>query len=99
MFPVSQLVHETGISDVTSVHLAKEKQYLKENLCQATEKNPDQWTPENQLAVIIETAALNEAEMAEYCRKKGLFAEQIQQWKAAFISGVSGQACRFIRAA
>ena len=54
-------------------------------------KNPDQWTPENQLAVIIETAALNEAEMAEYCRKKGLFAEQIQQWKAAFISGVSAK--------
>ena len=52
-------------------------------------KNPDQWTPENQLAVIIETAALNEAEMAEYCRKKGLFAEQIQQWKAAFISSVA----------
>jgi len=54
-------------------------------------KSPDQWTPENQLAVIIETAALNEAEMAEYCRKKGLFAEQIQQWKAAFISGVSAK--------
>ena len=27
----------------------------------------------------LETAAFNEAEMAEYCRKKGLFAEQIQQ--------------------
>lgn len=54
-------------------------------------KNPDQWTPENQLAVIIETAALNEAELAEYCRKKGLFAEQIQHWKAAFISGVAAR--------
>ena len=46
-------------------------------------------SPENQLAVIIETAALNQAEMAEYCRKKGLFAEQIQQWKEAFISSMS----------
>lgn len=44
---------------------------------------------ENKLAVIIETAALNQTEMAEYCRKKGLFAEQIQQWKAAFISSAS----------
>ncbi|WP_257263455.1 transposase [Endozoicomonas sp. ONNA2] len=51
-------------------------------------KNPDQWPPEKQLAVIIETAALNEAQMAEYCRKKGLFAEQIQKWKAAFINGM-----------
>lgn len=52
-------------------------------------KNPDQWKLESQLAVIIETAALNEAEMAAYCRKKGLFAEQIQQWKIAFINGHS----------
>lgn len=41
------------------------------------------------MAVIIETAALNQTEMAEYCRKKGLFAEQIQQWKEAFIGGMS----------
>ena len=34
----------------------------------------------------IETAALNQAELAEYCRKKGLFVEQIQQWKEAFIN-------------
>ncbi len=43
------------------------------------------------MAVIIETAALNEAELAEYCRKKGLFAEQIQQWKEAFVSSGSAQ--------
>ncbi|WP_257265424.1 hypothetical protein [Endozoicomonas sp. ONNA2] len=49
--------------------LGERKLYLKEYLCQATEKNPDQWTPENQLAVMIETAALSKAEIAEYCRK------------------------------
>ena len=52
-------------------------------------KNPDQWKPEDQLAVIIETAVLNETEMAEYCRKKGLFVEQIQQWKTDFINARS----------
>jgi len=35
--------------------------------------------------VIVETAALSEAEVAEYCRKKGLYPEQITQWKKGFI--------------
>ena len=57
---VSQLVRDTGISDATL------QTWRKKALSQGTpvprnEKNPDQWTPENQLAVIIETAALNEA--------------------------------------
>ena len=88
--PVSQLVHETGISDVT-LYTWRKNAVSQGKPVPGDGKNPDQWTPENQLAVIIETAALNEAEMAEYCRKKGLFAEQIQQWKAAFISGVSAK--------
>ena len=33
--------------------------------------------------MVPETATLNEAELAEYCRKKGLYAEQIQAWKRA----------------
>ncbi len=88
--PVSQLVRDTGISDVT-LYTWRKKAVSKGVPVPGDGKNPDQWTPENKLAVIIETAVLNEAEMAEYCRKKGLFAEQIQQWKAAFIDGASSQ--------
>ncbi|WP_448217153.1 transposase [Endozoicomonas sp. 2B-B] len=87
--PVSQL-RDTGIPDVT-LYTWRKKALSQGIPVPGNGKNPDQWTPENQLAVIIETAALNKAEMAEYCRKKGLFAEQIQQWKAAFISGVSAK--------
>ena len=35
---------------------------------------------------MLETSPLNVAELAEYCRKKGLFAEQIEQWKQACMS-------------
>jgi hypothetical protein len=31
--------------------------------------------------VVLETAALNEAELAEYCRREGLFVEQIAAWR------------------
>lgn len=40
---------------------------------------------EEKLAMIIETASLNEVELGEYCRRKGLYPEQIAGWKRAFI--------------
>ena len=30
----------------------------------------------------METFAINESEPAEYCRKKGLYREQIEAWKS-----------------
>ncbi|USE35280.1 transposase [Endozoicomonas sp. SCSIO W0465] len=87
--PVSQLVRDIGISDVT-LYTWRKKALSQGIPVPSDGKNPDQWTPENQLAVIIEKVALNETEMVEYCRKKGLFAEQlfakqIEQWKPVFI--------------
>jgi hypothetical protein len=32
---------------------------------------------------VLETAAMNEADLAEYCRERGLFAEQIKAWRGA----------------
>jgi transposase-like protein len=33
-------------------------------------------------AVVVETATLNELDLGAYCRRKGLFAEQISTWRA-----------------
>ena len=35
----------------------------------------------------LETAALSEIELSEYCRRKGLYPEQVQQWRQACILG------------
>ena len=50
-------------------------------------RNPESWSPGDKFSVVLETAALNEAELAEYCRKKGLYAEQIGAWKQSCIDG------------
>lgn len=42
------------------------------------------------LAVLAETAALNEAELGEYCRKKGLYAEQVKGWREQAEAAVAG---------
>jgi len=75
---VSALVGETGIPKDTlyswrrHAHLAgagAQAQPL-EGLCS-----------EERFNVVLETASLNELELGEYCRRKGLFAQQIQAWR------------------
>lgn len=48
---------------------------------------PDHWSAEAKLATVIETASLNEAELSEYCREKGLYVEQVKAWKADSLRG------------
>jgi len=48
---------------------------------------PDQWSAEAKLASVIETASLNEAELSEYCREKGLYVDQIKAWKTDSLRG------------
>lgn len=83
---VSQLVKETGVSDVTLYKWRKD--YRNRGIAvPGDNSNPENWSSEDKLAVVIETAAMNEVQLGEYCRSKGLYAEQIEQWKAAALSG------------
>ena len=31
--------------------------------------------------MVVETVALNEAQLGEYCRKRGIYPEQLQRWR------------------
>lgn len=88
--PVSipQLCRETGVSDVTLYKWRKE--YRNKGVAVPAYKcKPEDWTAEDKLAVIIETASFNEVQLSEYCRSKGLFKKQIDQWKIEALSGYS----------
>ncbi len=43
----------------------------------------DKWSSQDKFLIVMETFAMNETELAEYCRKKGLYREQIESWRAA----------------
>lgn len=51
--------------------------------------NAEQWSNEAKFAVVLETQPMNEAEKAEYCRKKGLYPDQVERWRTTCISGMS----------
>ena len=45
--------------------------------------SPEGWTAADKFAAVVETAALNEAELSAWCRERGLYPEQIRQWRQA----------------
>ena len=49
---------------------------------------------EEKFSSVLETAGLNELELDEYCRRKGLFPEQVAHLKEAFNQGASSEASR-----
>jgi transposase len=85
---IAQISRDTGISDVT-LYTWRKKFQRGGIAVPADPSNPENWSGEDKLSVVIETAALNEQEISEYCRKKGLYAEQIARWKEMAMSGYS----------
>ena len=55
----------------------------KGQLLPDADAGPEDWSSRDKFAAVLETAALNEANLAEYCRKRGLYPVQIALWRAA----------------
>jgi len=45
----------------------------------------NKYSGKQRFSILLETATLSEAEVSEYCRTKGLYPDQLKQWKQAFI--------------
>jgi len=79
---VTELVSETGIPKDTlySWRSRARAQGLEAAQASATRST---LSSEEKFAVVVESAALNEVELGEYCRRKGLYPQQIAAWKAS----------------
>ncbi len=87
---VAQVSRETGVSEQTLYNWRNRYRH-EGKAVPADPSNPEHWSGENKLAVVIECAALNEEELAEYCRRKGLYVEQVTRWREAAIVGAETQ--------
>ena len=54
--------------------------------------NSEEWSTQDKFLIVVETASMNETELAEYARKKGLYVEQIKAWKDACMNANGGVA-------
>ncbi len=77
---VLQLEKETGVSRKTLYTWRIQHRVSPDN-AQASRAIPAELSSEEKFAVVMESASLNEVELSEYCRNKGLYPEQIQAWR------------------
>src|SRR6478735_10773827 len=80
--PLRQLAKDEGISEAT-LHTWRRDARSQGRLLPDADAGPDGWTSRDKFAAVLETAALNEVDLAAYCRQRGLYAEQIQTWRVA----------------
>jgi transposase-like protein len=91
--PIPELAAETGISDVT-LYTWRKQARVEGIAVPADGKNPEKWSSEDKFVIVLEAASLNEAELAEYCRQKGLYVEQIAAWRNACLQANANSAAQ-----
>ena len=73
---ITKISKEEGISEQTLRNWCDK---ARRDGCAApgTDALPDDWSTQDKFLVVVETASMNETELAEYARKKGLYVDQI----------------------
>lgn len=87
---VKSISEELGIS-VQSLYKWRNKARSGGNATPGNGQTSDRWSSEDKFLVVLETYAMNQAELAEYCRKKGLYKEQIDAWRSVCLSANTGE--------
>lgn len=77
---ITKLSKETGISDAT-LYRWRDKAKLEEIPDRNLKKESVKYSSEQKFAQVVATMPLNEAELGEYCRKQGLYPDQIKAWR------------------
>jgi transposase-like protein len=79
---VSELSKEEGISEAT-LYLWRKGARAQGRLMPDSDSTAKGWNSRDKFAAVLETASLNEEELARYCRKRGVYPEQLRAWRKA----------------
>ena len=90
---VPQIAQETGISKNT-LYTWRIKHRKSQGDIPALLVPSGELSSEEKFAVVIESASLNEFELSEYCRRKGLYPEQLQAWRKTCLQANAPAASR-----
>jgi transposase-like protein len=83
---VSEVASREGIS-VGSLYNWRSQARAEGKPVPGPNKTSDEWSGEAKLAVVVETSVMGEAELSQYCRKKGFYPEQVKMWKQDCLEG------------
>ena len=79
---IPEIAKEEGISEGTLFNWRKTAR-AEGRLMPNGDTTPAGWCAADKFAAVVETASLNEAALSVYCRERGLYPEQIRQWREA----------------
>ena len=97
---IARIAKEEGISEQTLRNWQKRAR-RDGYAAPGTDAQSEEWSTQDKFVIIVETASMNESELAEYARKKGLYVEQIKAWRDACMNangGIAKEAARLNRA-
>lgn len=95
--PLAALAQETGVPKGTLFRWRKESTLGRMSASRSDDKAPvptkppQQLRSEEKLAVVFEAAAIPEAELGAFLRRKGLHAAQLEEWRKQMLAGLDGQ--------
>lgn len=83
---ISTVADELNMNTGTLKGWMKKHQKPTPETTPVASKRPNDWTAAERLKVLMESHGLAEEELNAFCRKKGLFAHHLEQWKKTFES-------------
>ncbi|WP_207152990.1 transposase [Sporosarcina sp. E16_8] len=87
---VKSISDDLGIS-AQSLYKWRNKARIDGNATPGNGQASERWSSEDKFLVVLESYAMNQADLAEYCRKKGLYKEQIDAWRSVCLSANTGE--------
>src|SRR5690349_15866319 len=93
----TELAAETGLAQATLSRWLREASTLRRRMpneddddAPVTRKQPQEWTPEEKLQVVLEASALSEGELGAFLRSKGIHSAVLEEWRRQALSGLRG---------
>ena len=85
--PITELSKQSGIP-MTTLSGWKTKALKKMNNNKNVNLNKKTMTSSDKFHIIVETYALSEYDLAQYCRKNGLYVDEAKKWRSNFESSM-----------
>ena len=83
--PIRKIAEAEGIPSSTLEGWVRQYRNLPVTSNIDASTNTQAWTQEERFKILVESSNLAEEDLGAYCRKKGLYREQLKQWEQAFM--------------
>ena len=85
---IELIANELNINVTTLKDWMRQSKKASNNAASPTSTRPMDWSPEERLAALQQSYGLLGEDLNAWCRERGVFAHQLEQWKSNFCSHV-----------